>query len=165
MTRSACRTLQCSLHPLQPSLEKGPFGSSPYIPLDFVRLFYNNGNMETKEAVTALAALAQETRLSIFRFLVQAGPEGVPAGRIGEELEVAPATLSFHLKELYHAGLISSRQESRFIYYAANFERMAAIMTFLTQNCCQGMPQECLTMDETGLASCCTSNSKVKPKS
>ena len=111
--------------------------------------------METKEAVIALAALAQETRLSIFRLLVQVGPEGIPVGQIGEELKVAPATLSFHLKELYHAGLISSRQESRFIYYTANFERMAALMTFLTQNCCQGMPQECLTVAETQLAGCC----------
>ena len=111
-----------------------------------------------------LAALAQDTRLSIFRLLVQTGPEGIPVGRIGEELEVAPATLSFHLKELYHAGLISSRQESRFIYYTANFERMAAIMTFLTQNCCQGMPQECLTVGETALSDCCAQNSKAKPK-
>src|SRR4249920_1983709 len=96
--------------------------------------------METKEAAKALAALAQETRLSIFRLLVQAGPEGVAAGRIGESLEVANATLSFHLKELSHAGLVSSRQEGRFIYYSTDFERMAGLMTFLTQNCCQGMP-------------------------
>lgn len=121
--------------------------------------------MKTKEAVIALAALAQETRLSIFRLLVQMGPEGIPVGRIGEELGVAPATLSFHLKELTHAGLITSRQKSRFIYYTVNFERMAAIMTFLTQNCCQGMPQECLTMGETDLASCCTQNSKATSKS
>ena len=76
--------------------------------------------METKEAVGALAALAQETRLLIFRLLIQAGPEGEAAGRIGEELDVPPATLSFHLKELNHAGLVSSRQEGRFIYYAAD---------------------------------------------
>ena len=123
--------------------------------LDFVLYFYDYRIMETKEAVIALAALAQDTRLSIFRLLVRVGPEGIPVGRIGEELEVAPATLSFHLKELYHAGLISSRQEGRFIYYTANFERMAAVMTFLTQNCCQGMPQACLTVVETALGSCC----------
>jgi ArsR family transcriptional regulator len=111
--------------------------------------------METKTAVTALAALAQETRLSVFRLLVQAGPEGIPAGRIGEELEVAPATLSFHLKELSHAGLLISHQNGRFIYYAADFERMAGLMIFLTQNCCQGMPQECLTVVETALGRCC----------
>lgn len=115
--------------------------------------------METKEAVIALAALAQETRLSIFRLLVEVGPEGIPVGRIGEELKVAPATLSFHLKELYHAGLVSSRQESRFIYYAANFERMAGIMTFLTQNCCRGMPDECITVVETGMGNCCSPKS------
>lgn len=112
--------------------------------------------MEIKEAITVLAALAQETRLSIFRLLVQTGPEGIPVGRIGEELKLAPATLSFHLKELYHAGLILSCQQGRFIYYTANFERMAAIMSFLTQNCCQGMPQECLTVVETALGSCCS---------
>lgn len=111
--------------------------------------------METKTAVAALAALAQETRLSIFRLLVQAGPEGVPAGRVGDELQVAPATLSFHLKELNRADLVTSRQDGRFIYYAVNFENMAALMSFLTQNCCQGMPQECLTVVETALGRCC----------
>ena len=119
--------------------------------------------MELTQAVIALGALAQDTRLSIFRLLVQAGPEGVPAGRIGEVLHVAPATLSFHLKELSHAGLASSRQEGRFIYYAADFERMAGLMTFLTQNCCQGMPQECLTVMETALGACCPPQAKRKP--
>jgi ArsR family transcriptional regulator len=118
--------------------------------------------MEMKEAVVALAALAQDTRLSIFRLLVQVGPEGIPVGQVGEELQVAPATLSFHLKELYHAGLISSRQEGRFIYYTANFERMSALMTFLTRNCCQGVPQECLTVAETQLGDCC--QPKRRPK-
>jgi ArsR family transcriptional regulator len=111
--------------------------------------------MEIKIAVTALAALAQETRLSIYRLLVEAGPQGVSAGRIGEMLKVPAATLSFHLKELARAGLVSSRQERQFIYYAADFERMAELMTFLTQNCCQGMPQACLTVVETALGRCC----------
>ena len=111
--------------------------------------------METKSAVAALAALAQETRLAVFRLLVEAGPEGIPAGVVGETLKVPAATLSFHLKELSHAGLVTSRQESRFIYYAANFEHMAALMSFLTQNCCRGMPQECLTVMETALGRCC----------
>jgi DNA-binding transcriptional ArsR family regulator len=118
--------------------------------------------MENKEVVVALGALAQETRLSIFRLLVAAGPEGVPAGQIGEALSVPPATLSFHLKELNHAGLVSSRQDGRFIFYAADFELMAALMTFLTQNCCQGMPQECLTVMETALTRCCPPKSKRK---
>jgi ArsR family transcriptional regulator len=119
--------------------------------------------METKEAVTALAALAQETRLSVFRLLVQAGPEGMSVGSIGEKLGVAPATLSFHLKELSHAGLVTARQESRFIYYMADFAQMAALMTFLTQNCCIGIPQECLAVMETALAGCCMSP-QAKPK-
>jgi ArsR family transcriptional regulator len=118
--------------------------------------------MELQEAVAALAALAQQTRLSIFRLLVEAGPEGMPAGQIGESLEVAPATLSFHLKELNRARLVSSRQDGRFIYYAADFERMAALMMFLTQNCCQGMPQECLTVMETALTRCCPPTPKRK---
>jgi ArsR family transcriptional regulator len=117
--------------------------------------FDNNRNMETKSAVAALAALAQETRLSIFRLLVQAGQEGLAAGRIGDELDVPAATLSFHLKELSHAGLVTSRQEGRFVYYAVNFGNMTALMSFLTQNCCQGMPQECVTVLETALESCC----------
>jgi ArsR family transcriptional regulator, arsenate/arsenite/antimonite-responsive transcriptional repressor len=120
--------------------------------------------MEMKTAVTALAALAQETRLSIFRLLVEAGPEGVSAGRMGETLEVPPATLSFHLKELTRAGLVSSRHERQFIYYAVDFERMAELMTFLTQNCCQGMPERCLTVVETALGRCCPPKLKTKPK-
>ena len=120
--------------------------------------------METKQAVASLAALAQETRLSIFRLLVEAGPEGVPAGAIGEKLAVPPATLSFHLKELAHTGLIVARQQGRFIYYTADFERMAALMSFLTQNCCQGMPDECLSVMETALGRCCEPT-KTKRKS
>ncbi len=117
--------------------------------------------MDIKEAVAALAALAQETRLSIFRLLIEAGPDGIAAGSIAEELDVPGATLSFHLKELRRTGLVSSRQKSRFIYYAANFEHMAALMTFLTHNCCRGMPDECLAVVETALGRCCTS----KPRS
>jgi ArsR family transcriptional regulator len=118
--------------------------------------------MEIKAAVTALGALAQETRLAIYRLLVEAGPEGMSVGRIGEALEVPGATLSFHLKELDRAGLVSSRQERQFIYYAVDFERMAELMTFLTQNCCRGMPQKCLTVVETALGRCCPA--KVEPK-
>jgi ArsR family transcriptional regulator len=118
--------------------------------------------MEIKTAVTALASLAQETRLSIYRLLVEAGSEGVAAGRIGETLKVPAATLSFHLKELARADLVSARQERQFIYYAVDFERMAELMTFLTQNCCRGMPQECLTVVETALGRCCPPQSKSK---
>jgi DNA-binding transcriptional ArsR family regulator len=116
--------------------------------------------VEIKEAVAALAALAQETRLAIFRLLVEAGPQGMAAGQISESLQVAPATLSFHLKELAHAGLVHARQEGRYVIYSADFEQMAGLMTFLTRNCCRGMPQECLETVETALARCCTPPSK-----
>jgi DNA-binding transcriptional ArsR family regulator len=120
--------------------------------------------MEIKAAVTALAALAQETRLSIFRLLVEAGPEGVAAGRIAETLEIPGATLSFHLKELARARLISSRQEKQFIYYATDFEAMAELMTFLTKNCCQGMPQKCLVDVQSALQRCCPPKTKSKDR-
>ena len=92
--------------------------------------------MKTNDAVTALAALAQDTRLAVFRLLVQQGPSGLAAGEIAGALGIAPATLSFHLKELAHAGLLSSRQEGRFVFYAANFDAMNALLAFLTENCC-----------------------------
>ncbi len=94
--------------------------------------------MNTKQVLAALAALAQETRLRIFRLLVQVGPTGLAAGAIGEEISVAPATLSFHLKELERASLLTSRRESRQIYYATDFEGMGDLLAFLTEDCCQG---------------------------
>lgn len=96
--------------------------------------------MEIQDGITVLAALAQETRLRIFRLLVTASPGGLTPGRIGEELSLAPATLSFHLKELSRAGLLSSRQESRFIHYAANYQTINDVIAFLTENCCAGSP-------------------------
>jgi len=89
-------------------------------------------------AVDCLAALGHETRLAIFRLLVQAGPEGVNAGAIGEKLDLAPATLSFHLAHLSRVGLITGRQESRFIYYAADYAAMDDLIAYLTDNCCSG---------------------------
>ncbi len=121
--------------------------------------------METYEAVAALGALAQETRLGIFRLLVEAGPEGMPAGAIAESLGVAPATLSFHLKELNTAGLTHARQEGRFVIYSADFECMAALMTFLTRNCCKGMPNDCLQTMETALSRCCPTSTKRSSRS
>jgi DNA-binding transcriptional ArsR family regulator len=120
--------------------------------------------MEINTAVTALAALAQETRLSIYRLLVQEGPQGVAAGKIAELLKVPAATLSFHLKELARAGLVTTRQERQFIFYAADFDRMAELMAFLTENCCRGMPQACVSVVETALGSCCPPAVKSKPK-
>ena len=96
--------------------------------------------MENKNAVAALAALAQESRLAIFRLLVQAGPEGRAASKIAEALGMPPSSLFFHLKELAHAGLIVPRQEGRFIIYAAQFGAMNALLAFLTENCCGGQP-------------------------
>ncbi len=96
--------------------------------------------MKLKQTVDCLAALAQETRLAVFRLLVEAGPEGLCAGDIGARLGVAPATLSFHLAQLANAGLVHARQQSRFIFYSANFEAMNGIVAFLTENCCGGKP-------------------------
>lgn len=92
--------------------------------------------MDARLAVTSLAALAQESRLAVYRLLVEAGPTGLSVGEIGASVRVAPATLSFHLKELAHAGLIGSRQEGRFIYYSANFDAMNRLLAYLTENCC-----------------------------
>ena len=96
--------------------------------------------MEIGLAVSLLTALAQETRLAVFRLLVEAGPEGLCAGDIGARLGVPPATLSFHLAQLANAGLVDARQQSRFIFYSANFEAMIGIVGFLTENCCGGKP-------------------------
>ncbi|MEJ7804656.1 MAG: helix-turn-helix domain-containing protein [Telluria sp.] len=96
--------------------------------------------MDTPAALSALAALAQESRLAIFRYLVTLGPTGMAATKIGEELGIPSSSLSFHLKELTHAGLINSRHESRFIIYAANFAQMNALVSFLNENCCGGNP-------------------------
>jgi len=92
--------------------------------------------METTQAVAALAALAHQSRLSIFRLLVEAGPDGMAAGAIGEKLKLPPATLSFHLANLAQAGLVSNRQEGRFVIYSTDFANMNALVAFLTENCC-----------------------------
>ena len=90
------------------------------------------------QAVDALAALAQESRLKVYRLLVEAGPAGLPAGRIGEALELPPATLSFHLAHLARTGLVRSRQEGRFVIYRADFQNMNELVGYLTENCCGG---------------------------
>jgi DNA-binding transcriptional ArsR family regulator len=96
--------------------------------------------MDTKTVLAALAALAQESRLAVFRLLVQAGPDGMAASRIGEQLDIAPSSLSFHLKELSHAGLIVPRQDGRYIIYSADIAAMNGVIGFLTENCCGGVP-------------------------
>jgi ArsR family transcriptional regulator len=96
--------------------------------------------METASALRALAALAQETRLRVFRLLVEHGPLGLPAGEIGRRLGLPPATLSFHLKELATAGLVSARQQGRSIRYATDFAAMRDLVAYLSENCCRATP-------------------------
>lgn len=104
--------------------------------------------MKSASAVNALGALAQESRLAVFRLLVRQGPEGLAAGAIARRLKVPAATMSFHLSQLSRAELITSRRESRSIIYSADFDRMQALVDFLTENCCQGQPEAC------GIAPC-----------
>ena len=99
--------------------------------------------MKPAQVVKALAALAQPTRLAIYRLLVARGPEGMAAGQVAEKMKVSPATLSFHFKTLSHAGLLDSRQDGRFIYYSANFAVMHGMVAYLTENCCGGNPDAC----------------------
>ena len=96
--------------------------------------------MEKTDAIAALAALAQESRLDVFRLLVQAGAEGMPAGRIGERLGLPSATLSFHLNQLRQAGLVTFRREGRSLIYAAAYDAMNGLLAYLTENCCRGEP-------------------------
>lgn len=96
--------------------------------------------MKTKAVVIALAALAQESRLTVFRLLIQAGPAGLAAGKISEFTGIPPSSLSFHLKELTHARLVSPQQSGRFVIYSPNFSTMEALLDFLTENCCGGNP-------------------------
>jgi DNA-binding transcriptional ArsR family regulator len=96
--------------------------------------------METKNVVMALAALAQASRLAVFRLLIQAGPNGLAASKIAEQLDIPASSLSFHLKELAHANLVTSTQEGRFVIYVANYESMNEVIGFLTENCCAGTP-------------------------
>ena len=99
--------------------------------------------MEVKTAVTALTALAQESRLKIFRLLVQVGREGLAAGEIAEELDIPAATLTFHLKELSHAGLVESEREGRSIRYALRIDGIRDLLDYLLHDCCKGRPELC----------------------
>jgi len=114
------------------------------------------GIMDPRHAVSSLGALAQESRLAIYRLLVEAGPTGLAVGEIGAAVRIAPATLSFHLKELFHAGLVESRQEGRFVYYSANYAAMNDLIGFLTENCCAG--------DAVGCGSPCAPGSCARGK-
>ena len=107
--------------------------------------------MDISQAASALAALSHDSRLAAFRLLVQAGPEGLAASKISDALDLNPSSLSFHLKELTHAGLVTSRHEGRFVIYAARYDSMDALMAFLTENCCGGVP--CMPAQQTGCKS------------
>lgn len=113
-------------------------------PFDAGHRFDNSRNMETEDVVGALAALSQGTRLAAFRLLLRAGPKGLAAGAIARELGTPAATLSFHLARLSAAGLVDARRDSRSIVYAARFDRMRALLGFLTEECCSGRPELCL---------------------
>jgi ArsR family transcriptional regulator len=99
--------------------------------------------MKKQDAVAALAALAQDNRLDAFRLLVEAGPEGMPAGHVSEALGVSPNTLTFHFDRLREAGLVGVRREGRSMIYSACFDTMNALLAYLTENCCQGRPEQC----------------------
>ncbi|MFD1189979.1 ArsR/SmtB family transcription factor [Phenylobacterium conjunctum] len=111
--------------------------------------------MEIKTAVASLAALALEGRLSIFRLLVQAGPEGLPAGEIARRLESLPNTLSANLNVLSNAGLVASRRDGRSIIYTANYEAMRDLLGFLMEDCCGGAPEICAPLAEAVAARAC----------
>src|SRR5689334_5249167 len=111
--------------------------------------------METAQAVTALAALAQDHRLDVFRLLVNAGPDGLSAGTVAERLNIAPNTLTFHFDRLRHAGLVTARRAGRSMIYAARYDSMRALLAYLTDNCCEGAvgacgPQQCRPGEPSG---------------
>lgn len=114
--------------------------------------------MEKTDAVAALAALAQDNRLDIFRLLVNAGPDGMSAGRVATTLDLPPNTLTFHFDRLRQAGLVGVRRAGRSMIYAARFDRMNALVEFLTENCCGGAPEQCAP------AACKPAKTKSKPK-
>jgi ArsR family transcriptional regulator, arsenate/arsenite/antimonite-responsive transcriptional repressor len=99
--------------------------------------------MKKRDALAALAALAQENRLDVFRLLVEAGPQGLPAGSVAGALKLAPNTLTFHFDRLREAGLVTVRREGRSMIYAARYDRMNALLGYLTENCCQGRAEQC----------------------
>ncbi|RUL62013.1 transcriptional regulator [Dyella dinghuensis] len=116
--------------------------------------------MQTKQAITILSALAQESRLAVYRLLIEHAPEGLAASVIAEKLGLANATLSFHLKELSHAGLVTSQQDGRFIYYTPVIEAMNELVGYLTDHCCSQSQTRCVV----GSTSCKPAKVAAKPR-
>lgn len=114
--------------------------------------------MDERQALAALGALSQETRLRILRHLVIAGPDGVAAGAIAEHVEVSASNVSFHLKELEHAGLVSVRRDSRSMVYSAAYDALTGLIRFLMEDCCSGRPEICVP----AFASACCVSEEVK---
>jgi len=111
--------------------------------------------MQKRDALAALAALAQDNRLDVFRLLVEAGPDGMPAGRVAEKLKLAPNTLTFHFDRLRDAGLVTVRRQGRSMIYAAQYDAMNALLGYLTENCCKGSAETC------GPAACAPAEAKT----
>lgn len=111
--------------------------------------------MDIKQAVKTLAALAQESRLETFRLLVRRGSEGMPAGKIAQELDIPHNTLSTHLSILVNAGLVNSHRESRSIIYSIDFDGTRSLLSFLMEECCQGSPEVCASLLDSVLPACC----------
>lgn len=119
--------------------------------------------MEIQDALESLAALSQETRLWVFRLLVQAGPEGLPAGEIADALSCRQNTMSSHLRQLDAAGLIDARRQGRQVVYRANYDAVRQLITFLVEDCCGGSAQICEPLGRS-LAACCASASTTTDK-
>lgn len=113
--------------------------------------------MDERQALSAFAALSQETRLRVLRHLVIAGPEGIAAGAIAERVEVSASNVSFHLKELERSGLVSVRRDSRSMVYSAEYDALSGLIRFLMEDCCSGRPEICLPV---AAATCCVADAR-----
>jgi ArsR family transcriptional regulator len=123
--------------------------------LDLIRYFHNLRRMDINAAIKRLSALAQESRLPVFRFLIRAGPGGVSAGEIARTLQITPNTLSAQLNILTNAGLVTSRREGRSIIYAADFDGMSELLIYLMEDCCQGRPEICAPLAQAASRAAC----------
>ncbi len=147
------------LLPLLPPLrevDRAPICARRRTGIDSIHYFHNIGTMEAPLAVKRLSALAQESRLAVFRLLVKAGPAGVPAGEIARALEITSNTLSAQLTVLANAGLVGRRREGRSIIYHAGYDSMSELLVYLMEDCCQGRPEVCAPLAAiASRAACC----------